>query len=251
MHNSERTTTDFNKRQGETNRYILVADGDVNSLFYTATLLRRYDYFISMATASVEALKMIDVALPSLVLIAGRIGDMSGLDFMEELRKNARTMNVPFIAITRAGDLLERQRFFELGAADCLPLPLLPEDLYQAIQKIVKTEPRAHMRVRTFLPVKVNNVSLDCPEGMCSTDLSELGMFVRMKEPYEIGTRLGVEIVLNGRPIALEARVIYSYRTNEGPYHEPGMGIEVLKIADRDQGLIRQYIRNKVTSVSE
>jgi CheY-like chemotaxis protein len=247
MNGLEPRPVDFINKKDEPSRYILVANSDANTLFYTATLLRRFDYFISMATTSREAFEMIAVALPSLIIIAKTIGDMSGFDFMEELRKNATTREVPFIAITHAGDLLETQHFLELGAAECIHLPLSPEDLYQAVQRTIETTPRTHLHVRTFLPLKVNNVSLDCPEGVCTTDLSELGMFVRMKDPYDVGTRLVAEIELNGHSTAVEAVVIYSYRTNDGPYHEPGMGLEFVKITPQDQGLIRQFIRDKVT----
>jgi CheY-like chemotaxis protein len=238
----------FINKKGESDRYILVADGEPNSLFYTSMLLRRFDYFVSMATTSGEAFEMIAVALPSLVIIAETIRDMSGLKFIEELRKNARTSDVPFIAMTRADNLLDIQRFSKLGAADCLHLPLSADDLYQAVQRTIETTPRTHMRVRTFLPLKVNNISLNCPEGVCTTDISELGMFVRMKDPYDADTRLGLEIELEGRSVAIEAKVIYSYRTNDGPYHEPGMGLEFVKITPQDQGLIRRYIRDEITS---
>jgi hypothetical protein len=84
-------------------------------------------------------------------------------------------------------------------------------------------------------------------DDACVSVLSEHGMFLRTLRPALLDTRLSLQISLNDRIIAIEAVVRSSYRIGEGPYNEPGMGLQFVRTSPQDQELIRQFIRNEVT----
>jgi CheY-like chemotaxis protein len=228
-------------------RFLLVVDSDANNLFYTAMLLRRFDYKIQMAATAEEALAMAENAAPSLIITALGLKDMHGLDLVQQLKQNPAIAGVPFIALMRQGDLIEERRCFELGAADCLAQPISPELLFRAVQAAVEPNPRTSIRIRTRLPITVKNLRLDCLKGECVSVLSERGMFLRTRSAAAVDTRLSFQLDLNHALITAEAIVLYSYPTGGGPYHEPGMGLEFVRIAPKDLELIRQFIRNEVT----
>ena len=228
-------------------RFLLVVDSDANNLFYTSMLLQRFDYCISMAATAEEALAMVSVAAPALVITSLDLKGMNGLEFMRRLGQNPGTAAVPVIVLTTQDDLIGDKRCREAGATDCLEKPVLAEQLFRAVEAAVETTPRMSIRIRTNLPVTVSNMPLVELEGACVSVLSEHGMFLRTLRPAPIDTRLSLQISLNDRVIALDAVVRSSYRTGGGPYNEPGMGLQFVRTSSQDQEIIRQFIRNEVT----
>lgn len=228
-------------------RFLLVVDSDANNLYYTSMLLQRFNYQIKAVATAAEALVLAEVAAPSLIITALGLRDMHGLDLIRRLKQDPGIAGVPFIALLRQGNLIQERRCFELGATDCLGQPVSPDLLFRAVQAAVETTPRAYIRIRTQLPVTVNNLQIDRPGGACVSVLSERGMFLRTTSMAAVNTRLSFELALNDVFITAEAVVLYSYPTGGGPYHEPGMGLEFVWIAPRDRELIRQFIRNEVT----
>jgi two-component system chemotaxis response regulator CheY len=228
-------------------RYLLIVDGDTNTLLHTSMLLRRFDYHIYTAKTAREAIETAMGAVPALIITSLDLEDMHGLDLMRQLRKNARIAVVPFITLRTQGDALGERQSLELGATYCLAEPLSAELLFRAVQAAVETTPRASIRIRTLLPVKMNNKAIVGIEGAYTSMLSERGMFLRTRLLAAANTRLSFQINLYGQVIAAEAVVLYSDQTSGGPHHGPGMGLEFVRIAPKDQELIRQFIRNEVT----
>jgi CheY-like chemotaxis protein len=242
--NIRSTASDGNDRNS---RFMLVVESDANNLFYTSMLLQRFDFRICMASSAEEALAMIPVAVPSLVITALDLKGMNGLELMQKLARNPATAAVPVIILTKQGDLVGDKRCREAGASDCLDKPVLAEQIFRAVEAAIETTPRSSIRIRTRLPVTVNNMPLLDVEGACVSVLSEHGMFLRTLRPAPPDTRLSLQIALNDRIITIEAVVRSSYQIGGGPYNEPGMGLQFVRTSPHDQEIIRQFIRNEVT----
>jgi CheY-like chemotaxis protein len=228
-------------------RYLLLVDSDANNLFYLSMLLQRLNYQIYSAKTAGEAIEMATAVAPSLVVTSLDLQDMSGLRLVQQLRTDPSIADVPFIALVRQGDLIGEKQSFELGATDSLHQPISPESLYRAVQAAVETTPRTNIRIRTRLLVMVNNLPLDYNEGTCVTELSERGMFLRTTAPVAVNTHLSLQFDLGHALIAVEAVVVYSSLTGGGTISEPGMGLEFVRITQKDRDLIRRFIRSEVT----
>lgn len=227
-------------------RFLLVVDSDVNDLFYLSMLLQRFEYNISTAANAAEALKTAGVAAPSLVITSLVLSDMPGLELIRRMRQAPRTAAVPVLVKT-ADRTPETERLCrQAGVAACLYEPVNAEELYRTVQAAIEPTPRQNIRISTFLSVSVDGKPLDCVEGECASVLSEHGMYVRTLRPYSSNTRLSVQIVIKGRPITVEAVVLYSHKFGEGPFKEPGMGLKFVRVAPQDQELIRQFIREEL-----
>lgn len=244
---TEPRTDSASEQSGQRSHFLLVADSDVQSLHSTSTLLQRFEYQTYAAKTGAEALAVAAVKAPSLVITSLDLKDMDGFELMQNLKRDPRTAEVPFITLVRQGDPVEETRSFLHGASDCLPQPVPAELLYRAVQTVLEKTPRMNMRIRTIQPVTVNNMAVNDLEGAYTLDLSEHGMFLRTWSPVDLNTRLSLQIDLNGRIVTVEAAVIYSDRTGKGQYHEPGMGLGFVRIEPKDQESIRQFIRNEVT----
>jgi len=228
-------------------RYLLIVDSDANELYYTAMLLQRFEYNICTARNADEAIEMISVALPTLIVSDLSLTGRSGLELLQQLKENPRTAPVPVVIMAKNPSQEVKRKCIQAGAA-LIQRPVQAEDLYHIVQVTIANTPRENIRISTRLPVMVNNKPLDCGgEGECATVLSQHGMYVRTLKPSPMGSKLSLQIVVKYRPIAIEAVVLYSHRFGEGPFKEPGMGLKFISIAPKDQDFIRQFIREEVT----
>jgi CheY-like chemotaxis protein len=229
------------------NRFLLVVDSDANSLYSTSMLLQRFHYKTVSAATAREALTIAAVKVPALVVTALDLKDMNGLDLAQQFRQKPGTAGVRFLVLRKQDDLIGEQGCLDQGVTCCLTRPVSVEDLYRAVQTAAEKTPRKHIRIRTLLPVQARKTQNDCLDNACTTDLSERGMFVRTERPASAKTQFCCSLHLYGQVIEVDAAVLYSNRKNGGTFHEPGMGIEFVRIAPKDQELIRRFIRNEVT----
>ncbi len=228
-----------------TGRYLLVVDSKNTDLFTCTTLLQRFGYRVCTANTSVQALNMISVAIPALVIADLYLPLMTGIDLNSMLKQDPRTASVPIIILRPSGDESAMRRCLALKITT-LPKPVHVEDLYLAVQRAIETTPRSNIRIETRLTVSVNNVPLDCIEGECASVLSEHGIYIRTREPHNQNEHISLEININGRVIPVEAMVLYSHRHDDGPFAEPGMGLKFLNIAPEDHAFIKGFIRDDV-----
>lgn len=235
------------KKPDRKSRFLLILDSDPDNLAYLSKLLTRFDYHVFTAKSAREALDALTTAVPSLILTSLALEDMDGLKFMQTIKKSAELSAVPFIALTRQGDLVEETRSFLGGAVDCLSQPVSADQLYRSVQTIMETTPRTNMRVRALLPVKMTGAARGASERMCALDLSERGVFVACDSPVPVNTQINLLINLNGQLIPVEARVLRIYRSGEGPFQEAGMGLEFVRISSEDEERIREYIVSDIT----
>jgi CheY-like chemotaxis protein len=227
-------------------RFVVLVNSDAHLLFTLAMLLQRFNYHVCTAKTGEEALEMIAVAVPSLVITELVLPGMSGLDLIHRLRNDPRTQTVPVVALTGDGSPEVMMRSVRAGFAACFQKPVAAEELYRAVQQAVEPTPRSNIRIYTGLPVTVNGAALDCDSGECASVISEQGMYIRTLAPSPVNTVIALRFSLNGRMIALEAVVLYRHRFGEGPFGEPGMGLKFLRVSAEDEEHIRQIIRDKI-----
>jgi DNA-binding response OmpR family regulator len=231
---------------GKPRRYILVVTASSDDLFSISMLLQRFAYPVCTAQTAKQALDIITVALPALVITDLVLPDMSGLDMLRKVQGDVRTL--PILLLLPGADSHVEKRPIELGGGvPCLTKPVHTEDLYRAVQAVIETTPRAHIRVPTTLPASVNKVQLDASRGEYIMNLSENGVFVRMLKPSRPDEHVSIEMNINGSAVKADAVVLHSRRSGEGQSRDPGMSVRFSAIAAKDREFIRKFIHDEVT----
>jgi CheY-like chemotaxis protein len=228
-------------------RYVLILGSDAGHLVYTSILVQRFEYHVCSAAGADEALEMARAMVPALVITDLLPKGMTALQFIAELRRDEATANVPVIIKLEASSPRAVQECLDAGAAACVRKPVVPEELFAAIQSAIEPFPRKHIRIRTGLSVILNNQPRERIAQDRVTMLSARGMYVRTRQRYALNTTIPVEIDLDGRAIRAQARVIYSHGDGEGPFGEAGMGLFFTLIDQFDQTVLQHYINNQVT----
>jgi CheY-like chemotaxis protein len=227
-------------------RFLLVADSNARSLFYTTTLLQRLQYNVWTAQSGEEAVEMATTAVPALIIAAQSLKDMPGLELIRRLKRSDITRPVPVIVIGRKMDPADERACLAAGAVTVLSTPIRAENLYRVIQVALEQVPRMNLRISTRLSVTINDNTVRCSEGECASVLSEHGVYVRTPDPHPLNAKLPVRIRLGDGEIAADAVVIYSNKTGN-EHEQPGMGLQFVRISERDQERIRTFIREELT----
>jgi hypothetical protein len=71
-------------------------------------------------------------------------------------------------------------------------------------------------------------------------------MFLRTLEPRPANARIPVSLEINGKPIKLEAVVLYTTTFDDGPFKEPGMGMKFVNISREDRNVIAAFIVEQI-----
>jgi CheY-like chemotaxis protein/Tfp pilus assembly protein PilZ len=212
-------------------------------------LLQRLDYDIHTTKNAEDALEIVDVAGPALVLTETALAGMDGYELLKKIKRNPRTFAIPVIIVTSSKDPALKEACKRDGCADYFQKPVDPDVLYAAIQKATESTPRKYIRLNTCLNVVVGDEKAAANAVISDyiTALSEQGMYVSTSRPRPSGTRIPITIFLEGFRIEVEGNVLYSFQQSEGPLKTPGMGIKFTRIDPADEARIKTFIRKEIT----
>jgi DNA-binding response OmpR family regulator len=121
---------------------ILLVDDDRVLSHLVATLLREKGHKLFAAFDAVQAM-MIAMRQPlvdAIVLDVNMPGG-SGEETLRKLKMSSRTANIPVIILSGSIDLEGQNRVRTLGAAAVLSKPLVPEELFGALNAALRSPP--------------------------------------------------------------------------------------------------------------
>lgn len=112
---------------------ILVVDDDAAILKLVSVILSRAGHEVRTSTHPVEALDLLKVFTPDLILSDVVMPYMTGLEFLEKVREDEKLNALPFLLLSSHAERSDVRRGMNLGADDYLPKPFTPADLTTAI----------------------------------------------------------------------------------------------------------------------
>ncbi len=228
--------------------YALLVDGYVRDLFATGMILQRFNYEVFIANSGEDALKLIEVSIPDLVITELSLQNMSGLELLFHLKHTPETKDIPVIIHTAIGDQKHEVHCRATGCAAFLRKPVSLDELYSSIQRATEEKPRQFMRLKTLLPVRVGGQQSHSAASSVEyiSELSENGVFVRTLNPRQVDAVLPVNIIINSVAVKLRAVVVRSVAMSQGLFKEPGMGMKFIEISDEHRDLIRNFIKGQI-----
>jgi len=228
---------------------ILVVDGDPVSQFYTCIFLQRLNYHVISVRTAEEALVIMELAIPLIVITEVILQQMSGVDLLKHLKKDPHTRNVPVLIYTAAKAEPQRDLCQAAGCAGYLVHTSDHNLLYEAIQQATEPKPRHFIRLKTWLDVIVTVPGSRDQTALVSA-ISEHGMFVSTLQPLLIMTTAMFRIYLpnaSADGISLQGKVLYSHAAL-GPGKNPGMGVKFLQVQPADGAMIKAFINKGLIS---
>jgi CheY-like chemotaxis protein/Tfp pilus assembly protein PilZ len=236
---------------GERDKKILIVDDSETFLMYTSILLNRmgFDTIIS-AKDGIEALKLLRILMPDIVLLDIIMPQMDGITVLRHIKGNEQTLSIPVIIVTIKSDRHSVEECERLGCSNYLTKPLNLIELHNALNENI-SYPRGKKRklLRTSFKKKVVLTHKGEKEELLAENLSEGGIYIRKRNPFRVGTDVELTIPLNEEKSVNLMGTVISIRGFSGEvfYIPPGMAIEFKDLPNSDALMIKEHITELLT----
>ena len=118
---------------------ILVVDDDESLLGLLRTVLSSSGFSVEAATSGAEALRLMRIFHPDLILMDIGLPDISGLEILRQIRAQAEFKEIIVMLITGTTGLEMKIEGFNTGANDYISKPVNPRELLLKIDRFLKT----------------------------------------------------------------------------------------------------------------
>ncbi len=115
---------------------ILIVDDSNTNIVLLEAILNSRGYDIRTAYNVDEAYTMLDKDRPALILLDLLMPRVSGYQFLDQLKSNDETRDIPVIIVSAVTDAPNIQKTFDLGAADYIEKPV---DIKTLLAKVENT----------------------------------------------------------------------------------------------------------------
>jgi len=113
---------------------ILAVDDQPDNLRLLATLLSDRGYKVRKALNGQLALTTIQVSPPDLVLLDINMPDMNGYEVCAQLKASESSRDIPIIFVSGLGEVIDKVKAFEVGAADYITKPFQLEEVIARVE---------------------------------------------------------------------------------------------------------------------
>jgi len=113
---------------------ILIVDDDPQSLSSTSRILEHARHEVRGVSSGPEALQILSLFLPDLIITDVRMPGMSGMQFVEVYQKKG--ISTPFVVMTAFGEVQDAVWAMKMGAVDFLLKPFKKQALCDAVEQV-------------------------------------------------------------------------------------------------------------------
>jgi len=225
---------------------IMIVDDNDTFIMYMCILLDRMGYDVVPACSGAEAMKVLKVMKPDLIMINVHMPVLDGVSTLRRIKEDKSLSDTPLFMITSdtTGDAVKKCK--DLGCMDYLRKPVRLSDLHYALQEHLFSPlgwKRKHLRINHHMKV---SVAYDGEaQEMFTETLSEGGMFLRKKEPLPVGSEVSVTVPMDaGKTLKLKGAVIYTKGLHDDVYFTfpPGMAVEFKDLMGEEAKDLARYV---------
>ena len=131
---------------------VLLVDNSADNREMYAEYLRTLGFRVIACSDSQTSLDLARMCVPDIILLELRMNRMNGVEVLLQLQKEPSLAHVPVVALTASVLSSERAIAMAAGFTELLAKPCFPEDLANAIMRIVaaaeKRSPHPHGPLR-------------------------------------------------------------------------------------------------------
>lgn len=120
-----------------TARVLVVDDLPQNVKLLEAKLTAEY-FNVLTASSGQEALKIVDIARPDIILLDVMMPDMDGFEVCRRIKADAKSSHIPVVMVTALDQTSDRVKGLEAGADDFLTKPVDDLALFARVRSLVR-----------------------------------------------------------------------------------------------------------------
>jgi CheY-like chemotaxis protein len=118
----------------------LVVDDEIHIVQVVAIKLRNNGYDVTTAENGEIGLELASQIKPDIVITDFQMPVMTGLEMVENLRKQPETADIPVIMLTARGFAIEEKRCEDLKISAFLSKPFSPREVLKTIEEILQAD---------------------------------------------------------------------------------------------------------------
>jgi CheY-like chemotaxis protein len=123
------------------NWYVLIVDDDVHSMDVARRILKFYGADVYTAANGLIALDIIQHVRPAFVVSDIEMPVMDGWEFVQRLKNNRETMDIPVIALTAYAMIGDREKAMAAGFHNYISKPLNPATFMAELVSLLEDVP--------------------------------------------------------------------------------------------------------------
>ena len=113
---------------------ILIVDDSITALRHISNMIVPLGHKIHVAKSGLQALKLLTLINPSLILMDIGMPEMDGFECCERLKRSACRAHIPIIFLSGSHDDKDRVKAIELGATDYITKPVSQDALFAKLE---------------------------------------------------------------------------------------------------------------------
>lgn len=115
---------------------LLVDDNEDCRIIYGSTL-RHAGYTVRTAVDGIQCLDSVAESPPDLILLDIGMPRMDGMEALERLKENPRTVEIPVVAVSARVNHDQHALVLRAGFAEVLLKPITPADILASVRRIL------------------------------------------------------------------------------------------------------------------
>jgi CheY-like chemotaxis protein len=229
---------------------ILLVDDNKTTVMYVSLLLKRMGFEIIPAENGMEALKLLSVSEPDLIMLDLAMPVLDGLETLKRIRMDYTMQSLPVVVVTIDPTQAKVDECMKMGCSGILAKPVRLDELHEILQDCIFAPmgiKRKHLR--SHYDGKVQIRVGDRTEQLQGETLSEGGVYLRKVEPYPAGTEMDIVLPLDqNRLLRTRGTVIYA-KDRFGDLFKAalGMAVEFHGLSDDDAQHLKNHISTLLT----
>ncbi|MDR0587556.1 MAG: phosphate regulon transcriptional regulator PhoB [Burkholderiales bacterium] len=192
---------------------VLIVEDQPDIIELLSIHLKHHDFDVVAALNGTEAQKVLDDALPDLILLDWMLpGGQDGIALARKWRSTPRTQHIPIIMLTARGEEVDKIKGLDMGVDDYVVKPFSPKELMARIRAVLRR--RAPEQIADA--VTMGDLTLDAAQltvlfrqqklSVVSTEFRLLHFL--MKHPNVIWSRAALLDKVWGDHVFIEERTV-------------------------------------------
>ena len=203
---------------------------DIQKRFLASSQLR-----ILTAGDGEEALEIVRLEHPDLIIMDKYMPKMNGLDCCIAIKADPSIAHIPVIMSTNAARQVDAEEYVRAGCSDVLSKPIEAKTFLNMIRKYIPEIDRRSVRLPHIMEMQITsgNGVLDS----CSENLSLNGTFAVSDLNVSINDELSFSFILPGNdtPMKVRGRVVWLRNGGDAP----GFGVEFMEVTGEGMPMLR------------
>lgn len=112
---------------------VLAVDDDADNLLLMSQIIEMFDCAFMGAENAGTGIALAETHLPDMILLDMLLPDVTGIEFVSQLKANKLTKNIPIVAVTALAREEDRQRFLAAGCTDYISKPFMLDALEEIL----------------------------------------------------------------------------------------------------------------------